>query len=125
MEIKDNKNSAESKYLDLNITPIEEPEDGMFAAYSNVVNMDWTLYDLRIRFGELMQVPNDESPSWKNQHNIILDRVAVRLPWHQAKNLRDMLIGIIRNYEAVNGELVPIKLPDPPNGQKAPDGTAG
>jgi hypothetical protein len=115
MDTENNKNSAEStKYLDLNITPMEEPEDGVFAAYANVVNMDWTLYDLRIRFGELMQVPNPDSPSWKNQHNIILDRVAVRLPWHQAKNLRDMLIAIIKNYEAVNGELVPIKLPDAP-----------
>jgi hypothetical protein len=94
---------------------LEEPEEGLFTAYSNVVNMDWTLYDLRLRFAELMQVPNDESPSWVNQHGVLLERVAVRLPWHQAKALRDMLDGVIRNYEAINGELKPIRLPATPD----------
>ena len=68
METKENKKSADSStYLDLNITPIEEPEEGAFSAYANVVNMDWTLYDLRIRFGELHMdtglVPPEPSPS--------------------------------------------------------------
>jgi len=77
--------------------------------------MDWTLYDVRIRFGELMQVPNDDDPSWKNQHGIVLEKAAIRLPWHQAKTLRDLLVGLINNYEAINGELVPIKLPAAPS----------
>ncbi len=100
--------------LDLNSLPIEEPEEGVFAAYSNVVNMDWSLYDVRLRFSELMQVPNDDSPNWKNQHGILLERVAVTMPWHQAKYLRDLLSGVIANYEAINGELKPIKLPAAP-----------
>jgi hypothetical protein len=111
--MKDKKRSPEAPAsidVDLRKTILEEPEDGLFTAYSNVVNLDWTLYDIRLRFAELMQVPNDESPSWNNQHGILLERVAVRLPWHQAKALRDMLDGVIRNYESVNGELKPLKL---------------
>jgi hypothetical protein len=112
-----NPEAPASTNLDLRYVPLEEPEDGVFIAYSNLVNLDWTLYDVRLRFAELTQVPDDDSPTWVNQHNILLERVAVRLPWHQAKLLRDMLTGLIRNYEAANGELRPIKLaeaPEPP-----------
>ena len=114
MEAEKKHKPESDSYLDLSLTPLEESEDGVFQAYANVVNMDWTLYDIRIRFGELMQVPNDEDPSWKNQHAIVLERAAIRMPWHQAKNLRDLLDGILKNYEAINGELVPIKLPNAP-----------
>jgi hypothetical protein len=109
--------------IDIATTPLEEPEDGIFTAYSNLINLDWTLYDLRIRFGELIQVPNDEDPTWKNQHGILLERVAVTIPWHQAKILRDMLDGVIRNYEVLNGELKQIKLPAAPS-QEVPSATA-
>jgi len=101
--------------IDLSNTELVEPEDGIFDAYANVVNMNWTLYDVRLRFAELMQVPNEESPTWKNQHGIVLERVAVTLPWHQAKLLRNLLDGVIKNYEQINGELKPINLPDPPS----------
>lgn len=108
----DNKKNAEAEAL--YATPVEEPEQGVFSAYANVVHMDWTLYDLRIRFGELMQVANDDSPTWANQHGIVLERAAIRLPWRQAKTLRDLLAGVISNYEVINGELGHIKLPAAP-----------
>ena len=44
--------------MDLRKIPLEEPEDGVFQAYANVVNLNWTLFDIRIRFAELMQVRN-------------------------------------------------------------------
>jgi hypothetical protein len=112
-----NAEASSDKTLDLNIVPIEEPAEGVFAAYANVVNLDWTLFDIRFRFGELMQIPNEDAPNWKNQHGIVLERVAVRIPWHQAKWLRDQLIGVIRNYEEINGELKRIKLPAAPDAQ--------
>lgn len=99
--------------VDLNKLPIEEPESGLFEAYSNVVNMNWTLYDVRLRFAELIQVPDDDRPNWENQHGIVLEKVAVTIPWHQAKYLRDLLDGVIKNYESVNGTLNPIKLAAP------------
>jgi hypothetical protein len=101
--------------LDLGKIPLEVPEDGVFEAYSNVVNVNWTLYDIRIRFSELIQVADDERPTWENQHGILLERVAVTMSWHQAKHLRDLLGGIIENYEKLNGELKPIKLANRPD----------
>jgi hypothetical protein len=104
--------------------PLEQPEDGMFEAYANVVNMNWTLYDVRIRFSELIQVPDDDRPTWENQHGILLERVAVTIPWHQAKFMRDTLTGLIKNYEEINGELKPIRLPNRPETQEpAPAGS--
>ena len=98
---------------DLGAVPLVEPEDGVYEAYSNVVNMNWTLYDVRLRFAELIQVPDDEAPTWTNQHGVLLERAAVTIPWHQAKILRDMLDGLIKNYEEVNGELRSVKLAAP------------
>lgn len=100
--------------IDLGKIPLEIPDDGVFEAYSNVVNMNWTLYDVRIRFQELIQVPDDDRPTWENQHGILLERVAVTMSWHQAKVLRDLLCGVIKSYEETNGELKPLKLPDRP-----------
>ena len=96
---------------DMARVPLEEPEDGVFEAYANLVNMNWTLTDVRLRFAELIQVPDDERPNWGNQHGVILERAAITMPWLQAKALRDMLDGIVKNYEIINGELKPPKLP--------------
>jgi hypothetical protein len=100
--------------FDLGKVPMEFPEDGVFETYSNIVNMNWTLTDVRLRFSQLIQVPDEDRPNWENQHNVVLERAAITVPWHQAKLLRNMLDGIIRNYEEINGELKPIKLPGRP-----------
>ena len=100
--------------------PLEEPEGGVFEAYSNVVNMNWTLTDVRLRFSELIQVPDDDRPTWENQHGILLERASITIPWLQAKALRDMLDGILKNYEEINGELKPPKLPARPAGASGP-----
>jgi hypothetical protein len=111
----EDKSKAEAPYnINLDEIPLEEPQEGVFSSYANVANMDWTLYDVRIRFGELIQVPNEESPNWKNQHGVVLERAAISVPWHVAKHLRDLLTGVIKNYEQINGELVRIKLPASP-----------
>jgi len=97
--------------------PLEYPEDGIYYAYGNIVNMNWTLTDVQIRFAELVQVPNDDSPTWENQHGILLERVSVTIPWYQAKVLRDLLAGVIKNYEELNGELKQPLLAPPPKGK--------
>jgi hypothetical protein len=100
---------------DLGKVPLEEPEDGVFQGYANVVNLNWTLTDVRIRFSELIQVPDEDRPTWENQHGILLERAALTIPWYQAKALRDLLDGVIKNYETINGELKPLKLPARPD----------
>ena len=99
---------------DLKTLPLEEPEEGVFYAYANVVNFNWTLTDVRLRFAELLSVPDDNNPVWDAQRGIILERASITIPWIQAKNIRDMLDGLVKNYEALNGELKPAKLPSPP-----------
>jgi hypothetical protein len=112
------RNRAEAPpetHVDLGKLPLEEPEDGVFETYANVVNLNWTLHDVRIRFAELIQVPDDDRPTWENQHGVLLERAAVTVSWHQAKYLRDVLDGIVKNYEEINGELKALKLPDRPS----------
>jgi len=108
------KAEAPDGMIDLGKLPLEEPESGISETFSNVVNMNWTLTDVRIRFAQLLQVPDDDRPTWENQHGILLERVAVTIPWHVAKILRDNLDGIIKNYEEINGELKAPKLPARP-----------
>jgi hypothetical protein len=96
--------------FNLDKIPLEEPEDGVFEVYANVVNMNWTLTDVRLRFAQLLQVADDNRPTWENQHGILLERAAITIPWFQAKILRDNLDGLIKNYEAVNGELKLLRL---------------
>ncbi len=106
----DNKEGIAS----LRDTIIEEPEDGVFSAYGNVINLNWTLTDVRIRVGELIHVPNSETPTWDKQDKVILEKAAITLPWYQAKVLRDLLNDLIRSYEKQNGEIVQPKLAPAP-----------
>ena len=109
------RNTAEAASpINLEEVAIEQPDDGVFDAYSNVVQLNWTPNDVTMRFGQFIQVPNPESPTLGDQYGTLLERAAITLPWHQAKLLRDMLDGIVRNYERINGELKPLKLPAPP-----------
>jgi hypothetical protein len=100
---------------DLGKAPLESPEEGVYYAYGNIVNMNWTLTDVQLRFAELIQVPNEDAPSWENQHGVLLERVSVTIPWYQAKVLNDMLTNVLKNYETLNGELRrPLLAPAPP-----------
>jgi hypothetical protein len=113
-EPRRNAEAAQGIIGDLGKVRLEEPEDGVFEAYANVVNLNWTITDVRVRFAELIQVPDENRPNWENQHGILLERAAVTIPWLQAKSLRDMLDGVVKNYEEINGELKPVKLPARP-----------
>jgi hypothetical protein len=105
---------SDPNILDLDHLPLEEPEAGIVDAYANVINYNWTLTDVRLRFAELLHVPNPDSPNWTNQDKVIMEKVSVTIPWYQAKLMRDMLNKIVGAYEAVNGELKQPKLADIP-----------
>lgn len=117
-ETKSNAQASPDSTIDLGKIRLETPSDGLFETYANVVNMNWTLTDVRLRFSQLIQVPDDDRPNWENQHGVLLERAAITVPWHQAKVLRDMLDGVVRNYEEINGTLRPVKLPARPERQE-------
>jgi hypothetical protein len=104
----DSKMSDEK--TDSEITPFMwiEPEEGICDVYSNFVHMNWTLFDVRVRFGQIVPHPEQqpESAVWA-----INEWAAVTMPWGQAKALRDMLMDAIKRYEDTNGEITIPKLP--------------
>lgn len=74
-------------------------EDGVFEGYGNQINVTWTLFDVALRFGQIIPAPG-EDPPWAN-----MEVAAITIPWGQAKALRDTLAEIVSRYEKVNGEI--------------------
>jgi len=83
------------------------PEGGVFEVYANVFVPQWTLSDVRIRLGQFLAKGKPFGP----KGFVIVENAALTITWRDAKNLRDVLIKVIENYEKVNGELKPIILP--------------
>ncbi len=88
---------------------LHEPEEGVFETYSNLVDADWTLTDVTIRFMQLMHVGAEKNPTMHNREGVVLERANVTLPWLQAKHLVHTLGRLVVAYESVNGEL---KMPE-------------
>jgi hypothetical protein len=80
-----------------------EPEDGVFRTYANHHRVGWTGYDMRILFGELVDVQPDKY--------VIEETAHVTMSWVQAKLLLDNLQRLIADYEAKNGPLQPADVP--------------
>ena len=110
----DKNASQPSGNIDMSVVPFIEPEEGALRTYSNVINLDWTLFDVRMRFAELIQVPREDNPIWTNQETVLLERAVITIPWQQAKALSGMLAAIVQNYEDLNGELKQVALPAMP-----------
>ena len=94
--------------------PLEQPQDGIFEAYANAVDADWTLTDVSLRFLQLMHVPSETNPTNRNREPILVERAYITIPWWQAKVLTQMLGGLVLSYEKVNGELKKPELAEPP-----------
>lgn len=88
--------------------PLIKDTNGLPELYSNLVNVNWTLYDVRLRFIQMVANPTDalDKVGWA-----ALEKGNVAIPWGQAKILRDMLTEVIKRYEDVNGEIADTKLP--------------
>jgi hypothetical protein len=83
------------KQLDYRIPP-----EGMTRIYSNNVLLAATRFDLRILFGEIVDITEDTA--------VIENRVQVTMTWLEAKLLADFLTANIKEFEDING---PLKLP--------------
>jgi hypothetical protein len=80
-----------------------EPEDGIFRTYSNHHRFGWTGYDVRLLFGELIDVRPDKY--------IVEETAHITMSWMQAKNLLASLQNLIQKYETDNGPLEPVMVP--------------
>src|SRR5260370_9806305 len=74
-----------------------EPDDGRLIAYSNNIQLGTTAFDIRLLFGELLEVTDDKF--------IIEQRVQVTMSWLQAKQMMELLQKHIQAFEAKNGVL--------------------
>jgi hypothetical protein len=108
------------KSPDAAVLPLEEPEDGIFETYANVVDADWTLTDVALRFMQLIHVPKEESPTTGNRELVVLEKANITIPWRSAKILATMLNDLVQSYESVNGELRSPILAPRPSGSSAP-----
>lgn len=97
--------------------PLTQPEtksyewrakEGTPQIYTNFANVSWTLFDVRFVFGQLIPA----APGTKQF--IVEERASVTFAWPEAKALRDMLVALIAQYEEVNGEIKPLKIPPAP-----------
>jgi hypothetical protein len=82
--------------------PIEyrQPKDGVARVYSNNVMMSSTTFDIRLFFGEVIEITDDKA--------IVEQSVQVTMTWLEAKILADFLQANVKTYEDKNG---PLKLP--------------
>jgi hypothetical protein len=86
--------------------------------YANLLTLQWTLDDVRMRFAQLVNDPNEPSPG-KTFVPVGHERASVTLSWRNAKVLRDSLSELIANYESLNGEILSdVKLATPANAAK-------
>ena len=86
----------------------------IYDLYANMIHASWTLYDVRLRFGQL--IPTQDYTA----DFVIEEQATVTMSWHEAKIARDALNELIARYEKTNGELKALKLV--PSGDEKAEG---
>ena len=90
--------SDESNSIEAPAIPWVAPDEGICEIYTNITHVNWAAFDIRIRFGHLV-IDNEPSGSkWS-----VSEQAAVTMSYGQAKYLRNLLHGIIKDYEKKNG----------------------
>lgn len=88
--------------------------NGVMEIYANMSHMVWSLDDVRIRLGQIIEsreTPNP-GPGFKA---VAEERAAVTFTWRAAVLLRDHLTALINAYEETNGPIkTDVKLPPSP-----------
>jgi hypothetical protein len=85
--------------------PLVEPEQGIFEAYANTVDADWTLTDVTLRFLQLIHLPKEEGATTVNRELSFMEKANITIPWWTAKVGVQMLSNLIQAHESVNGEI--------------------
>ena len=84
---------------------IKSPQ-GVTDVYANMIHVTWTLDDMRIRLGQLVDSPKTPDPG-DDFIGVAQERAAITLSWRVAKMLRDQMTKILEAHEKANG---PIKV---------------
>jgi hypothetical protein len=87
--------------------------NGVFEIYTNSTHLTWTVDDIRIRLGQMVESRESQTPG-PGFKGSIQERAAVTFSWRGAKMLRNQLDAIIDSYESVNGS-IKIDLTLPPS----------
>lgn len=88
--------------------------NGIQEFYANMSHITWTLDDLRVRLGQLVNSPETPNPG-HGFKAVAEERVAISFSWRVAVMLRDQLTALIKSYEDVNGPIkTDLKLPPSP-----------
>src|SRR6266851_980479 len=98
------ENEKPSKDKDRKI-PLVKSEDGVCEVYSNFIDANWSLFDVRLRFGQIVPAPIGSDHPFDAE-----ERAAITIAWPEAKILRDIMIDVVRRFEETNGEIKPLKL---------------
>ena len=86
----------------------EEPPGGTQYFHTDYVTVHWSLFDLKVRFGELVKHVAETKDS------ILWDRAVVTMSWGQAKVFATTMQDAVDRYEKANGpikSLSELKLP--------------
>ena len=80
--------------------------DGVIDIYANSSHLTWSLDDVRVRLGQIIDSPETPNPG-PGFKGVIEERAAVTFSWRGAKMLCNQLQALVDSYEATNG---PIKI---------------
>lgn len=81
--------------------------DGVCEVYGNIMHITWSLDDVRIRIGQLVDSPETPYVGTGEFRSVAQERAAITLTWRTAQILRDQLTTLLESFEKANG---PIKL---------------
>lgn len=87
--------------------------DGVFEVYANMTHIMWSLDDVRVRLGQLVESPETPNPG-PDLQAVAEERAAVTFTWRGAKIFQQQLATLIATYEEENGTIkTDVKLPPP------------
>ncbi len=90
-----------------NVTEFRRHPDGVEEVYTNFIALSWTLFDVRMRLGQVIPTASKVTETGF----VAEEKYGLTMAWPQAKDLLARLTDAITRYEQANGEIKPLKLP--------------
>ena len=88
---------------------------GVFEFYANMAHMTWSVDDVRVRLGQMVNSSETPNPG-PGFTAVSEERVAITFSWRNVVLIRDQLNMLIKSYEDTNGPIrVDLKLPPSPD----------